>query len=34
MIVTRDVCRLEGDAALDVAEAVARAILDDAFGPE
>jgi AcrR family transcriptional regulator len=34
MIVMRDVCRLEGDAALDVAEAVARAILDDAFGSD
>jgi AcrR family transcriptional regulator len=34
MIVMRDVCRLEGDAALDVAEAVARAVLDDAFGAE
>jgi AcrR family transcriptional regulator len=33
MIVMRDVCRLEGDVALDVAEAVASAILDDAFGP-
>jgi AcrR family transcriptional regulator len=33
MVVMRDVCRLEGDAALDVAEAVARSILADAFGP-
>jgi hypothetical protein len=34
MIVARDVCRLEGEAALDVADAVARAVLEDAFGPE
>jgi AcrR family transcriptional regulator len=34
MIVLRDVCRLDGDAALDAAQAVAGAILDDAFGPE
>lgn len=34
MIVLRDVCRLPGDAALDAAQAVAEAILVDAFGPE
>jgi AcrR family transcriptional regulator len=34
MIVMRDVCRRRGDGALDVAEGVARSILDAAFGPE
>ena len=33
MIVLRDVCRLDGDAALATAQTVAEAILTDAFGP-